>query len=235
MKSYFETDGAQIVAEYALDRPSAPFFIACGTCLGHNVVIHPYAVLGREPMGAGNLLRPAVVPEGPLVIGDQCIIGPGAVLYKGTVIGHNTMIGEHTSIRENCTIGHHVVIGRSCTFHDGLTIGNYVRMMCSIHISSGWVFEDDVMVAGGAIFVNDEVAGHFGDNEPSWLPGVIRRGASIGAGAIIMPGIEVGECSLVASGAVVTKDVPPRKIVVGVPARVLKDVPHDWGPPMRGK
>jgi UDP-2-acetamido-3-amino-2,3-dideoxy-glucuronate N-acetyltransferase len=211
------------------------YYIEPGTQVGQNVTIFPYAVLGRKPMGAGNLIRPIRLWGRPLVIGDDCIIGPGAVLYVGTTIGHHTMIGEHTSIRENCTIGHHVVIGRSCTFHDGLVIGDYVRMMCSIHISSEWVFEDDVMVAGGAIFVNDSVAGHFGDSEPSWEPGIIRRGASIGAGAIIMPGVEVGECALVASGAVVTKDVPARKIVVGVPARVLRDVPKDWGPPGRGK
>ena len=211
------------------------YYIEPGTYLGRNVKIFPYAVLGREPMGAGNLIKPIEHPSRPLEIGDNCVIGVGAVVYAGTVIGHNTMVGDHSSIRENCTIGHHVVIGRSCTFHDSLVVGNYVRMMCSIHISSGWVFEDDVMVAGGSIFVNDLVAGHFGDNEPAWTPGIIRRGASIGAGAIIMPGVEVGECALVASGAVVTKDVPPRKIVVGVPAKILRDVPDDWGPPVRGK
>jgi acetyltransferase-like isoleucine patch superfamily enzyme len=236
MKSHFETDGAHIVAEYALDQPNVPFFMVCGTRLGHDVVIHPYAVLGREPMGAGNLVRPAVVPEDPLVVGDQCIIGPGAVLYKGTTIGHHTMIGDNTSIRERCTIGHHVVIGRSCTIHDENTIGNYVRITDLVHISNGWSIEDDVLIAAGAVFVNDGVAGHFGDAEPYWEPGIVRHGATIGAGALIMPGVEVGAGSLVASGAVVTRDVPPGKIVMGMPARVFRDVPSEWGErPVRGK
>lgn len=205
--------------------------------LGNNVVVHDNvlirsgttvndnAVLGRVPQLAGIIQRTPKQNLGRLEIGKNCVIGAGAVLYVGTLIGDDTLIGDLASIREECKIGNHVVIGRGVMLNYNIEIRDRTRVMDTSHFGGDMIIEEDVFVGPHVCSAND--------NSIGLRPGVtrkgphIRRGASIGIGAILLAGVTVGEQAIVAAGAVVQKDVPARKIAMGVPAKTTGDVPPD--------
>jgi acetyltransferase-like isoleucine patch superfamily enzyme len=147
------------------------------------------------------------------------------VLYVGTTIGNDTMIGDLASIREECKIGNHVVIGRGVMLNYNIEVRDRARIMDTSHFGGDIVVEEDVFVGPHVSTANDNTIG--------LTAGVTRRGpricrgASIGVGAILLAGITIGEQAIVGAGALVLHDVPPRKIAIGVPAKIDGDVPND--------
>lgn len=208
-----------------------------GVFLGNNVVVHDNvlirsgtivsdnAVLGRVPRVAGIIQRKPTRDLSRLEIGRNCVIGAGAVLYLGTAIGDDTLIGDLASIREECRIGNRVVIGRGVMLNYNIEIRDRVRIMDTSHFGGDMIVEEDVFIGPHVCSAND--------NSIGLRAGVKRqgphicRGASIGIGAILMAGITVGEQAIVAAGALVDDDVPPRKTVVGIPAKIKGDVSPD--------
>jgi acetyltransferase-like isoleucine patch superfamily enzyme len=137
---------------------------------------------------------------------------PDLVNLYGCAIGDETRIGSFVEIQKNATVGARCKISSHTFICEGVTI------------------EDDVFVGHGVIFINDRypratVQGR-PQTEADWqvVPTRVRRGASIGSGAVIMCGVTIGEDALVGAGAVVTHDVPPHAVVAGVPARMTGDV-----------
>ena len=179
--------------------------------VGKNVVISDGVVLGfpsREYMGRD------VFPGA--TIGDNGVIRSGTILYADVVAGNNFSTGHNVMIREKTTIGNGVSVGTNTIIEGNTIIGNNVSLQSLVYIPTGVVIEDDVFIGPNAVLTNDPYPPHGGDN----LKGpVIRKVASIGANATILPGVEIGEGALVAAGAVVTHDVPPRTLAVGTPAR----------------
>ena len=193
--------------------------------VGRGTVVHDNAVLGRAPQVAGIIQRMPKRELSRLEIGQHCSIGANVVLYVGTTIGDDTLIGDLTSIREECKIGKHVVIGRGVMLNYNIEIRDRARIMDTSHFGGDVTIEEDVFVGPHVCTANDNTLG--------LRPGVVRRGphlcrgASIGIGVILLAGITVGEQAIVGAGALVTKDVPARKIVVGMPAKITGDVPPD--------
>lgn len=214
-----------------------------GVTLGNNVVvhenvlvregttIHDNVVLGRKPQVAGIIQRLPKPDLGPLEIGSGCVIGAGAVLYVGTTIGDNTLIGDLACIREECRIGNHIVIGRGVMLNYNIEIRDRARIMDHSHFGGDVVIEEDVFVGPRVCSANDNNMGLV-QNVQRQGPHICR-GASIGIGVILLAGVTIGEQAIVGAGALVTKDVPARKIAIGVPARVKGDVPHDMLRPIR--
>ena len=198
--------------------------------VGRGTVVHDNAVLGRVPQVAGIIQRTPKRELSRLEIGQHCSIGANVVLYIGTTIGDDTLIGDLTSIREECKIGKHVVIGRGVMLNYNIEIRNRVRIMDTSHFGGDVIIEEDVFVGPHVCTANDNTLG--------LRPGVVRqgphlcRGASIGIGVILLAGITVGEQAIVGAGALVTKDVPVRKIAVGMPAKITGDVPPDLPRPL---
>jgi len=120
-----------------------------------------------------------------------------------------------------------VVVGRGSLVENDTTIGSGTRIQAEAYITAYSTLEDDVFIAPCVVTTNDNFMGRTERRKELMNGPTIRRGARVGGGAILCPGIEVGEEAFVGAGAVVTKDVPPRKVVVGSPARVLRDVPED--------
>lgn len=193
--------------------------------VGRGTVVQDNAVLGRVPMVAGIIQRTPTRELAWLEIGRHCVVGANAVLYVGTTIGDDTLIGDLTSIREECKIGAHVVIGRGVMLNYKIEMRDRVRVMDTSHFGGDMLIEEDVFVGPHVCTANDNTVG--------LRPGVVRqgphlcRGASIGIGAILLAGVTVGEQAIVGAGALVTKDVPARKIAAGMPAQITGDVPPD--------
>jgi len=193
-----------------------------GVRLGRGCVVEATALLGKRPR-----LRPgssaAGREPGELVIADGVTVCAGAVVYAGAWIGERVIVGDQAQIRERARVGARSVIGRgSCVDFDAV-VGERVLIQTSVYLTAGSVVEDDVFLGPGVVTANDNTMGRHPPGQPLQGP-VLRRACRVGAGAVLVPGVEVGEEAYVAAGAVVTADVPPRVVVMGVPARVTREV-----------
>jgi acetyltransferase-like isoleucine patch superfamily enzyme len=197
-----------------------------GTDLGEDVVIGDYAVVGKQPtLGPRSTASRDELP--PLVVGDGVRILTGAVVFAGTTLGRGVIVGDQACVRERCRIDDEVVIGRGALVENDTTIGARTRVQANAYITAYCTLEEDVFIAPGVVTTNDNHMGRT-DKRLDLLRGpTIRRGARVGGGAVLLPGIEIGEEAFVGAGAVVLGDVPARAVVVGNPARRIRDVPDE--------
>jgi UDP-3-O-[3-hydroxymyristoyl] glucosamine N-acyltransferase len=186
--------------------------------VGRDVEIHAGAVIGRVPKLTSAVSRP-IEFEPECKIGDGSQIGANAVVYMGVTIGTGCLLGDSASIREKCTIGHNCIISRCVTFNYEVELGDRVRIMDLSHITGKTIIEDDVFISTLVATTNDNSIGRDGFREEEIRGPRFRRKAMVGAGANILPGVEIGEDSVVAAGTVVTRDVPAGATVKGVPGR----------------
>ena len=152
-----------------------------------------------------------------VTIGHHCVIRSEAVIYRDVVIGNYVRTGHKVLIREQCRIGSHVLVGTNVVIDNLSRVGNRVSIQSTVYIPTGTIVEDYVFIGPNAVFLNDRLPVR--TTAPLRAP-VIRRGASIGGNATILPGVTVGMGALVAAGATVTRDVPPWHLAIGSPARM---------------
>jgi acetyltransferase-like isoleucine patch superfamily enzyme len=197
-----------------------------GTVLGEGVQVLEHAVVGKQPT-----LSPRSTAKRedltPAHIGAGTIVSTGAVVFAGTTIGARVIVGDQACIRERVTLGDDVVVGRGSLVENDTTIGTLTKIQADAYITAYSTLEENVFIAPCVVTTNDNFMGRTEKRHELIEGPTIRRGARVGGGAILCPGVEIGEEAFVGAGAVVTKDVPPRKIVVGNPARVLRDVPDE--------
>ena len=161
------------------------------------------------------------------MIGDGARILAAAVVFAGTRLGRGVIVGDQACVRERCELGDEVVIGRGSLVENDSVIGARTRVQANAYVTSYSVVEEDVFIAPGVVTTNDNAMGR-GEGRLERMRGAtIRRGARIGGGAVLLPGIEIGAEAFVGAGAVVLRDVPPRAVVVGNPARQIRDVPEE--------
>jgi len=206
-----------------------------GVVFGANVVVHDHVVIGDGVViqdGAILGKRPKLAPtsgaaplgDDPLIIGDGAAICAQAVVFASARIGAGSIVGDQAFIRERSTVGAGTVVGRGSAVDNDVTIGDRVRIQTSVYITGFSIVEDDVFVGPCAMTTNDDTMNRHGDDYQ--LAGAtLRRACRIGGGVVVTPGITVGEEAFVAAGAVVTADVPSRGFVMGVPGRVVRQVP----------
>jgi acetyltransferase-like isoleucine patch superfamily enzyme len=146
-------------------------------------------------------------------------VHPTAIVEPGASIGANTRVWHRSHVRSGSTIGAGCTIGFAVYVDTDTVIGNRCKIQNHASIYRGVTLEDDVFIGPLAAFTNDRYPRAFSTD---WdvVPTLVRRGASIGANATIRCGLEIGTFAFVACGAVVTRDVPPHALVVGVPGRV---------------
>jgi len=197
-----------------------------GTVLGDGVRVLENAVVGKQPtLGAKSTAKRDPLP--PTEIGGGTVISAGAIVFAGSRIGAACIVGDQSCVRERVEIAENVVVGRGALVENDTTIGSGTRIQAEAYVTAYSTLEEDVFIAPCVVTTNDNFMGRTEKRKALMKGPTIRRGARVGGGAILCPGVEIGEEAFVGAGAVVTKDVPPRKVVVGSPARVLRDVPAE--------
>jgi acetyltransferase-like isoleucine patch superfamily enzyme len=197
-----------------------------GTKLGAGVEVGDLAVLGKRPTLAARSTA-AREPLPPLVVGDEASILAHAVVFAGTRLGARVVAGDQSCIRERVIVGDETVIGRGAFVENDVLVGARCRIQANAYVTAYSELEDDVFLAPCVVTTNDNYMGRTEKRLSLRKGPTIRRGARIGGGAVLLPGIEVGEEAFVGAGAVVLRDVPPRAVVVGNPARQIRSVPDD--------
>jgi UDP-2-acetamido-3-amino-2,3-dideoxy-glucuronate N-acetyltransferase len=197
-----------------------------GTVVADDVQIHDYAVVGKQPaLSPRSTAAREELP--PLEIGPGTIVSTGAVVFAGTRLGARVIIGDQSCVRERCEVGDDAVIGRGTLVENDTTIGALTKIQANAYITAYSTLEDEVFIAPCVITTNDNYMGRTEKRHALRRGPTIRRGARVGGGAVLLPGIEIGEEAFVGAGAVVLGDVPPRAVMVGNPARQIRDVPDD--------
>jgi acetyltransferase-like isoleucine patch superfamily enzyme len=147
-------------------------------------------------------------------------------------LGFRVRTGHNVVVREKVLVGDDTLLGTNLIVDGDSRIGKHVSIQSGVYICANCTVEDYVFLGPHCVFTNDKYA----MQKQALLVGpVVRREASVGANALLMPAVEIGEASVVGAQALVTRNVPPRTIVSGVPARRMKDVPHDWKSLLREK
>ena len=197
-----------------------------GTVLGEGVKVLEGAVVGKQPtLSPRSTAKREPLP--PTTIGDGTIVSTGAIVFAGSTIGARVILGDQSCVRERVRVGDDVVLGRGSYIENDTTVGALTKIQAEAYITAYSTLEDNVFIAPCVVTTNDNYMGRTEKRLSAMRGPTIRRGARVGGGAILCPGIEIGEEAFVGAGAVVTKDVPARKLVVGNPARVLRDVPDE--------
>lgn len=179
---------------------------------GHNIGEH--VILG---------VRPASAPEDSvLTIGKNATIRSHSVLYVNTRIGDNLQTGHKILIREETTIGDDCLIGSHSIIEKGCRIGNRVTIQSAVYIPNLSIIEDDVFIGPRVCLTNDKYM-IMGPDTPLEGP-IIQKKARIGANSTLLPGVTIGENTVIGAASVVTRDIPANKVAFGNPARIIKDI-----------
>lgn len=211
-----------------------------GVVIGHHVILHSgvrigagslvgdASILGKRPSKAAlsaTTGEPRTYP--PLSIGQSVTVGAGCILYVGAVIGNGVFFGDKATVREDVEIVELSIIGRGATVENQVRIGRRCKIETEAYITAFSTIEDYCFIAPEVTFTNDNFLGRTEERKKYFGGPTLKKGARIGANVTILPHIVIGEDALVAAGSVVTKDVPPRVIVMGSPARIVRPVPKE--------
>ncbi len=199
--------------------------IHSGTVIGDGCEIQDCAVLGKRPR-FGKHSTTVVAELEPLLIDAGAVVCAGAVLYAGAHVGERAIVGDQAQVRERTSIGRDTVIGRGTAVDNDVTIGTDVRVQSNCYLTANSVVEDYVFVGPGVVTANDNAMARHERGLKLQGP-TLRRACRVGAGAVLLPGVEVGEEAFIAAGAVVARDVPRRAVMMGVPARQVREVPPE--------
>jgi UDP-2-acetamido-3-amino-2,3-dideoxy-glucuronate N-acetyltransferase len=196
--------------------------VHAGVVLGDGVTIGDGAVVGKPPSLGPRSTATRDAPP-PLVVGAGARIGTQAIVFAGAQLADGVIIGDQAFVRERVRIGAGSIVGQGSTVENDTVVGSGVRIQSRVYVTAYMTIEDDVFVGPCAVMTNDDTMGRLARGTPMRGP-TLRRACRIGGNATLVPGVEIGAEAFVAAGAVVTADVPPRALVMGVPARVVRQV-----------
>jgi acetyltransferase-like isoleucine patch superfamily enzyme len=201
--------------------------IHAGSVIGNNVRIDDNTVIGKLPMKAALSAVTQDQQLDPCIIADDCMIGAMVVIYRGCTVRTRVMVADLASLRENVEVGEYTIIGRGVTIENKVRVGSRCKLETEAYITALSEIGDGCFIAPEVTFTNDNFLGRTKDRFKYHKGVTMKRGSRIGANVTVLPGLTLGEDALVADGSVVTRDVPARKIVLGSPAKIWRDVPTD--------
>lgn len=211
-----EIEADVIIHDYVIVYPN--------TVVKKGCEIYDHCVLGKLPTAPGNTSRKLKTEYSKLIVGENCILCPGVVLYTGSTIGSRNLLGDSCSIREECESGSNCIIGRNVCVNYHTYIGNGTKIMDNTSITGNMKIGSHVFISMQVVTSNDNTMGRRDYDEKHVKGPTIENYVTVGAGANILPGVNIGENAIVGASALVTKDVPANKVVMGVPAKIVRDV-----------
>lgn len=191
--------------------------VADGVDLGDGAVVEEFCIVGRH---AG---RTSDGTPGPTRIGANATLRSHTVVYAGSTIGARFQTGHHALIREFNTIGDDVSVGSLSVVEHHVTIGDKVRIHSQNFVPEYTVLEEGAWI-GPRVTITNHPFPECPEPEGCMVGVHIGRYARVGANVTLLPGVRIGERALIGAGAVVTRDVPPRAVVVGHAARQIKSI-----------
>jgi len=212
--------------------------IGGGCSIGNNVIVHGCvkvgngvriddgAVLGKLPMRARLSTLNSSEETTDLVVGNEVSIGTNAVLYAGCTIGNYVLVADLATVREDVTVGDYTIVGRAVAIENQTHIGKYCKLETNCYITAHSIVEDYCFIAPMVTTTNDNFLGRTKERFKHRGGVHLHRGARVGGGAVLLPGIDIGEDAVVGAGSVVTKNVPARKVYYGVPAGYVRETPE---------
>lgn len=190
--------------------------------LGIPSFLHENSPLMPVPDGTGWTIYSNVT------FGNNVRLGSNVTIEDHCFIGDETLIGNGVAMRPGTTLGRNCMVGHLTVFEGETHVGDDTLIHAQCHITLGVEIGDKVFIGVCVMGLNDWRMCHRRPHM-KWSPEPFKvlDGARVGSGAIIMPGVIIGKNSIVAAGAIVTRDVPDCKMVMGVPAKIVGDVPKD--------
>ncbi|MBO1511764.1 N-acetyltransferase [Metabacillus bambusae] len=198
-----------------------------GTQIGPNVIIQDNSVIGKQPTRAKNSILPEVKKLPPAIVGAGCTIGTSSIIYANATIDEEVFIADLATVRERVTVGKRTIIGRGVSVENDCKIGEKCKLETNCYITAYSELGDYVFVAPCVVTTNDNYMARSKERLKHFKGVTIKDGGRIGANATILPGKVINEDGAVAAASTVTKDVESGKIVVGSPAKVLREVPEN--------
>lgn len=198
--------------------------VCIGAKVGPGTVLADFAMVGER--NVDHAQRIAVEPKG-VTLGAGCSVGSHTVLMAGAVIGADSRIEDGAQVGPRCRIGAGVVIGRGAIIENDVEIGDRTAVQPGAFVCAHSVVEQDCFIGPLVVTTNDDYMGRTEERFKHLKGCTVRRGARIGAGACLLPGVDIGEEAMVAAGSLVTSDVAGGSLVMGSPARVVRDVPAE--------
>lgn len=215
-------EGVEVPADASI---GANVVIHAGCRIGERVVIQDGAVIGKSPVLGPRSNAPRAEPS-PTHLSDGAAVLAGAVIFAGVQLGRGSIAGDQCHLRERSVVGPGSVIGRGSAIDNDVAIGAGVRVQSNCYLTGGTVVEDHVFVGPGVTTTNDNTMARHPRGAPLLAPR-LERACRVGGGAVLCPGVRVGAEAFVAAGSVVVGDVPPGAVVMGVPARQVREVPEE--------
>jgi acetyltransferase-like isoleucine patch superfamily enzyme len=156
---------------------------------------------------------------GPAIFGAHAHVRSGSVIYGDVRAGDHFETGHHVLVRAETTMGDHVMLGTNVVIDGQVSLGSFIKIEANCYIPTHCCFGSRVFLGPGVTILNDRYPLRMRDRyRPEGC--VVEDNATIGGGVVLLPGVRIGKGSFIAAGAVVTKDVPPERLVVGVPGRI---------------
>ena len=210
-----------------------------GVQIGDHTTVYAKSVLGKDCFigsnsSVGRFPRPAATSTvkvqadlPPLQLGVESTVGCSAVLYAGSTYAERVFIGDGAMVRERCVIGGNVIIGSGVAVENDTKIGAYTKIQTGSYITAYMEIEERVFIAPMVTTTNDNFMGRTEKRFKLVKGPTICRGARIGGGSILLPGVKVAAETFVAAGALVTKDTTAQRVIKGFPAREIREVPAE--------
>jgi acetyltransferase-like isoleucine patch superfamily enzyme len=192
------------------------------TKVGERVRIDDHAVLGKGPKSAPISILKLSSAYPALEIGNDVFVGAHSIIYVGAKLADKVFVADLASIREEVVLEEGVIVGRGVTIENRCRVGEYTKVETEVYVTAYTVIEERCFIAPMVCMSNDNYLGRTEERFKHMKGPHIKRGARIGANAVLLPGIVIGEEAVVGAGSVVTKEVPPYETWVGAPARFFR-------------
>lgn len=198
-----------------------------GVQIGSNVLIQDNAVIGKQPQRAKNSILPDVKKLPPTIIGSGCTIGTSSIIYANATLDDDVFVADLATIRERVHIGAQTIVGRGVSVENDCKVGIKCKLETNCYITAYSDIEDYVFIAPCVVTTNDNFMARSKERYDKFKGVTIKKGGRIGANAIILPGKTIEEDGAVAAGSIVTRDVKKEELVLGFPAKKLRNVPEN--------